>query len=118
MTKKYLLPLCALLAAVPASAAQKDVAEREARIPLLSYGTVRDFRPIDNDTVFFRAGRRWYRAETVGYCQGLRFAHRIGVNSRGMNSLDRFSDLIVEGRRCPIASLVESPAPDPSLRRR
>jgi hypothetical protein len=84
---------------------------REARIPFVNHGGIRDFRPAGRDVVYLQdRGRQWYRAELMGPCLGLPFARAIGVRTHG-SSLDRFGALLVEGQRCHLQSLVAVQAP-------
>ncbi|MGZ8305838.1 MAG: DUF6491 family protein, partial [Allosphingosinicella sp.] len=54
--------------------------------------------------------RRWYRAD-LGHCFGLKWAHRIGYDTRGGINLDSFGAILVDGQRCPIVSLTRSEGP-------
>ncbi|HEU4967766.1 DUF6491 family protein [Sphingomonas sp.] len=109
--RKILIIAAALIAAAPALA-QTDKAEPQASIPFVNHGGVRDFDVVDNDTLYIEdQHRHWYRAELMGYCPDLGFARAIGFETRGPDTLDRFSTLIVRGQRCPVKSLVESGPP-------
>jgi hypothetical protein len=108
MPGKILLAALALASAVPVAAA----APKEARINFVDHGGIRDWRVVDRDTLLIRGrGNRWYRAELFGPAWGLNYAHTIGFDTRFGGTLDRFSALIVEGRRYPLRSLVEVEAP-------
>jgi len=110
--KKILLPLCALLSAIPATAAPPAPQEREVSISFLRFGAIRDFRPVGNDVVYFQGEQRiWYRATLAGPCFNLPGAIRIGLDSRYGNVLDNTTSLLVEGERCRIQSLVRSGPP-------
>ncbi|MDP8994597.1 MAG: DUF6491 family protein [Pseudomonadota bacterium] len=116
MTKIF-FPLAAALALTGAPAAAQSVEEpaaEEARIPFLHIGRMRSFRAIDQNTLYVRVSRReWYRVTTLGPCPSLPWAHYIGVDTHGASAFDRFSTLVVEGERCPVASVVRS-GPPPS----
>ncbi len=106
-----LLTVAASLMSASAGAAPAQIGE-EARIPFVNFSSIRTFKAVGRDTVYFEDLRRqWYRATLFGPCLGLPFAQHIGVDNRGTHSLDRFSAIIVEGQRCQIQSLVKSGPP-------
>ena len=101
----------AALAPVPAAAREPAIGE-EASIPFVNLNSIRTYRAIDRDTIYFQdLRRRWYRGEVIGSCLDLPFAEAIGVETRGINRLDRFSSILVRGQRCQLTSLVRSDAP-------
>ena len=112
MRKPFLL-LAALGAAFSVPAVARDVPiGEEASIPFVNFGSIRNFRAIDRDTVYFQdLRRRWYRGEVIGPCSDLPFAQAIGVETRGVDRLDRFSTILVRGDRCQLTSLVRSEEP-------
>ncbi len=66
------------------------------------------------------ARKQWYYARLQTTCIGLDFAVRLGFETRGTNSLDRFGTIVVprEGS-CAIASLTRSgPPPDAKKNRK
>ena len=106
--------------AAGAQAAAPVQAERplgvEASIPFADSVGIRDFSP-DGDQALWIQGqdRRWYHAELMGRCWGLDSALKVGFVTRGTGSLDRFSQIVVDGARCPISSVKTSaPPPDKS----
>lgn len=104
----------ALLAGIGGAAQAKS--ERpvgvETSIPFASSSGIRNFRADGNSALWIEGQRgQWYRAELMGYCQGLNFAWNIGFDTRGSMSLDRFGRIVVEGRHCPISSLKTAAAP-------
>lgn len=112
--KTFLLPLLAAAVAAPALAAQPAPGpDREVSIPFVTHPrSIRTFEATDDHTLYLQdRQRRWYRAELGGSCFGLKFAHRIGYDTRGGLSLDRFSRILVEGDSCPIVSLTRSEGP-------
>ena len=116
MTRTFALAAAATLGgALPAAAAQpasQPIAEeREVRVPFLHIGRSRSFRAVDEHTVYLRAGRReWYKLTTFARCINLPWALNIGVDTRG-GALDRTSDLLVDGERCALRSVVRSGEP-------
>jgi hypothetical protein len=123
MTRELLIaPLLALgLAASPAIASPDQPqaeAPAEARIPFVNHGGIRDWRAEDNDTLYVQdRHRQWYKATLMHNAIGLRFANAIGFETRGIDSFDRFSSIVVDGQRIPIQSLVRVEAP-PSRQKR
>lgn len=111
---RTLLATLALAAAVPAVAADRP---EEARIHFVEHGGIRDWRIVDRDTLLIRGrSKQWYKAELFAPAWGLNFAHTIGFDTGPGGTFDRFSSVIVEGRRYPLRSLVKLDAP-PAQRR-
>ncbi len=110
--------LGALALATPATPPAATEPPREARIPFVNFGSVRNFRPVSDDVVYLQDRQRnWYRAQLFGPCFNIRSALRIGVDTRPGGTLDRTSSFIVDGQRCPIESLVHSEEPPRRERR-
>lgn len=121
--KTMLFALAASVAAAtegasPSAARHPEVEQaREARIPFVSLGAVRTFRPVGNDRVYLRDNRRnWYLATLSAPCFNLRSSVGIGIDTRFGNTLDHSSSFIVRGERCPIQSLVRVEGPPPRAR--
>jgi hypothetical protein len=115
-TKFLIAPLLALgLAASPAIAAEEQPeaeAPAEARIPFVNHGGIRDWRAAGSDTLYVQdRHRQWYKATLMHRAIGLPFAQAIGFETRGVDSFDRFSTIVVEGQRIPVQSLVRIDAP-------
>jgi hypothetical protein len=113
--KILLVPSLAAALAVPAFAAppRPNDAPRaeEVRIPFPGL-RIRNFRAESRDVVYLEDHRRnWYRAEVIGPCTELPFAHAIGIDTRGSSSFDKFSAIVVRGERCPLLSLTRSEKP-------
>lgn len=99
-----------------AGAAAADVPppskSEEASIPFFSFGHFRTFQPVDDETLYVEGRpQQWYRVTTLGPCFDLPWANRIGVDTRGSNSFDRFSTLLVDGQRCRVDSVVRADGP-------
>lgn len=105
--------IAALLCAVPALAAapQAKIGE-EARIPFADTTGIRNFHA-ENDHALYIEGQtgRWYYAETIGPCMGLNFATQIGFITKGTGTLDKFGQILVDGRTCQLKSLVNAEDP-------
>ncbi|MBI1188474.1 MAG: hypothetical protein GC206_14270 [Alphaproteobacteria bacterium] len=92
-------------------AADRDAPQ--ASIAFADFGAVRSFRPLGDDAVLLEGTRRrWYRATFFGSCPDLPFAESIAIDSDAAGRIDRFSAIIVRGRRCVFRSLVEVPDPN------
>ncbi|WP_298674842.1 DUF6491 family protein [uncultured Sphingomonas sp.] len=116
MLRPGLFAALALIASAPAFAAQPKDA-KEASVPFVNHGTIDDFRADGDQGVYLRAnGFNWYYARLMGPCTQLPFVEHIGVETRGIDTLDRFSTLIVGHQRCQLTSLVKS-APPPSKKK-
>lgn len=95
-----------------AEAPPHQPAAKEASIPFVDAGSIRDYRAVGRDTLYVQAiGGKWYRATLMNNCLDLPFAQAIGFDARGTNTFDRFSAVIVRGQRCQLTSLVESGPP-------
>lgn len=119
MTKLPFALAAALLAALPAAAQDAPRGPtpgprsgEEARIDFVSFGGIHNFHADGSRGLFLQDRRRnWYYAEVMGACTELPWAHAIGVKTWGMDSLDRFSTILVGRDRCQIANLVHSGPP-------
>ena len=109
-----------LIAAALSAAGPASLPAEEARIPFLSFRSIRTFHPVGDDLIYLQDTRRhWYRATLAGPCFNLNTAIRIAVDTRySGDTLDNTSSFLVDGQRCPIHSLVRSdPPPDRRHRR-
>lgn len=105
----------ATLLALAGTASASDNPQRSSRnasIPFVNHGGIRDWQAPNNRTLYVQSrNRQWFRAELMGPCQGLDFADRIGFHTGPSNTFDRFSSIVVRGRRCHIASLERADGP-------
>ncbi|MFC4314043.1 DUF6491 family protein [Steroidobacter flavus] len=104
-----------LLALVPLSgvlAADKPAAPR-ASIPFVNFGGIRDWQADGDKGLWVEdAHRQWYYADLVGPCVGLDFAYSIVFDAQPMDTLDRFSSVILPGwGRCYFNSFAVSDGP-------
>ncbi len=119
MTCKLLLAAALTAIAAPALAqsgqpapAAPAAAPKETSIPFVRTGNIDDFEADGTKGVWLRTiDRKWYYASVIGPCFNLDFAQRIGVAERGVDQLDQFGTLLVDGQRCSIQSLVASDGP-------
>lgn len=102
-----------LVAAQTSLPAQKH-SSANASIPFLNHGGIQNWRAESDHVLYVQSqAGKWYKAETIGICAGLKFATRVGFDGGPMDTFDRFSTIIVEGQRCPIQSLSRVPGPLP-----
>ena len=105
--------LLILAAALAAPALAEPLGEPpQASIPFANHPrAIRNFEAPSDEIVYLQdRRRRWYRAD-LGHCFGLKWAHRIGYDTRGGINLDSFGAILVDGQRCPIVSLTRSDGP-------
>jgi hypothetical protein len=90
---------------------------REASLPFLRHGAVRDWRADGDKGLWVQSnGRRWYYASFLFPCTGLRFADTIGFESDAADRLDRWSRVRVPGglalgSSCTLRSFTEDEGP-------
>ena len=83
----------------------------EASIPFVNASrSVSDWKADGVDGLWVQdEHRQWYYATLIGPCQGLDYALRVGFETRGPDTLDRFATVIVPGEsRCAIQSFKKS----------
>ena len=106
------LSLAALCAAASPAQTTPPAPGTPATIPFVGHDGIYDFQPDGDRAVYLEdRTRKWYRATVLGPCLGLTFATRIGVETRGTSSLDRYGALLVDGQQCQIDQLVTSGPP-------
>ncbi|MDB5367998.1 MAG: hypothetical protein JWM77_3925 [Rhodospirillales bacterium] len=80
-----------------------------ARIPFFRLN-IDDWKEEDGKAILIRTrDHRYYRAPFMGPCPDLPFATGVGFDTGGGDELDRFSAVLVEGRRCQFQELYEIP---------
>ncbi|MBY8822605.1 DUF6491 family protein [Sphingomonas colocasiae] len=97
----------------PALAAhQAATTDRQATIPFVDLGGIRDWRADGTSGVWIQdAHRQWYHATLMQPAFDLPFVEHIGFATGPISTLDRFSSIVVRGQSYPLASLVKSDAP-------
>ena len=111
--KLIALAVFSMVATAPADAKPKSGGY--ASIPFVNHGGIQDWRSTDDHTLYVQSqGGRWYVAKTMGPCQGLNTAIRVGFDAGPTDTFDNFSNIVVEGQRCPIKSLTRIDGPPPS----
>ncbi|WP_265268407.1 DUF6491 family protein [Sphingomonas lycopersici] len=90
---------------------------KEVNVPFANRN-ITDFRADGRDAVYLQVnGFDWYHAQLMGPCTDLPFAERIGIETRGTDTLDRYATLIVRGQRCQLSSLVKGAPPKKTKKR-
>jgi hypothetical protein len=93
-------------------AEQAEAAGADIGIPFVNHGGIRDWRADGRDAIYLQDRRdRWYRATLMTSCTDLPFAETIGFETRGPDTFDRFSSIVVRGQRCPVETLTRSDPP-------
>jgi hypothetical protein len=108
----FALPASAHAAAAQAAPAYV-VVKQDASIPF-ALRRVTGYRVGQDRSLILDAGHRWYRAELDSFCtRDLRWTHHIRLSPGGIGAFDRFSHVIVDGRRCLVQSVDEIADPRP-----
>jgi len=116
-TLKFVMALGLALGALPASFASTQAnadhdAKLQTSIPFANHGGIRDWRVENNQSLLIEGiGGHWYRAKLMSPAIDLPFADRIGFIAEPSGSLDKFSTVVVRGRRYPIGSLTAAEPP-------
>ncbi len=109
-SKLWIASLVALgLAGAPALAGEPVAAPaaKEARIPFVNHGGIRDWHFADRQTIYVQDSHRdWYKATLMTPVIGWRGEWAVGFETGGINTFDRFSTVVVDGWRHPVQSLV------------
>lgn len=88
-----------------------QIVKQDAKIVFAST-TVRGFQVAEDRSILLDAGPRWYRVTVWNTCRfGLPFVQHIGYRTAATGTLDRFGDLVIEGRVCPIETIDEIAKP-------
>lgn len=91
---------------------------KETSIPFANIHGIRNFETDGNDGLWLEGNnRRWYYATVAGPCWDLDFAQQIGYDTRGSNTFDKFSSILVGGHRCAVLSVVTANKPLPRKER-
>lgn len=95
-------------------AATSGQAEREAYIPFANHGGIRDWQVVDESSVLIQDQRgQWFLAKVMGPAFTLPHSENMGVVTAPSGTLERFSEIVVQGKRYPIVSLTRAAAPTP-----
>lgn len=108
---KRILSLSVLAFAAGSAAAASEKPSGEIVIPFMSSLTNVEWKAASDDSLYLRGPRGdWYFVRTTNRCTRLWAARGIGFQTfRGQ--LDRHGAIMVQGVRCPVASIVRSDGP-------
>ena len=107
------------LAAGSATAATTETAPAETVIPFVSSIRAVEWKAASDDSLYVRGGRgEWYFVRTSNRCTRLRAARAIGFQTSAADQLDRHGAILVQGVRCPVASITASGEPPKKPRRK
>ena len=105
------------LAAAPAAGAGREPGETV--IPFINSISNLEWEAASNDSLYMRGGNGdWYFVRTTNRCNRLRQARAIGFHTSALGQLDRHGAILVQGVRCPVASIVRSEGPPEKPRRK
>jgi hypothetical protein len=89
----------------------------ETAIPFISSLSSIEWKAAGSYAAYIRGGRgEWYLVRTSNRCTRLRAATAIGFETSALNQLDRHGALLVQGQRCPVASVTRSGPPPKKAR--
>ena len=102
-----------LLVALALTTAGTTAAQDRAVIRFADYGGIENWRAGRDGSLLIEARNgNWYRATFHGSCHDLKFAQRIGFVTDVVGNLDKFSSILVDGRRCWFRTFEQVPDPD------
>lgn len=117
MMKRLLLAAAfACAASGPAVAEDQKAQTQDAQPPASAYVVIKEnaTMPFANQITGYQVGKdksliirgpmgRWYRATLFQPCRSdLPWKEHIGIDTRPMNQMDRFTTVTVDGRRCSL----------------
>jgi hypothetical protein len=107
------------LASAAATAAAAERAPGETVIPFINSISNVEWEAASDDSLYVRGGRgEWYFIRTTNRCSRLRQALGIGFQTSALGQLDRHGAIMVQGVRCPVASIDRSDGPPEKPRRK
>ncbi|MFL6844428.1 MAG: DUF6491 family protein [Allosphingosinicella sp.] len=99
------------------SAAAAD-SPRETVIPFVSSIRGIEWQAAGKDALYVRGGKgEWYFIRTMNRCARLQQTLAIGLETSALDQLDRHGAILVQGVRCPVASIAPSDGPPRKARR-
>lgn len=109
---KKMLSLSVLALAAGSAASASETASRETVIPFMASLSNVEWKAASDDSLYLRGPRgEWYFVRTTNRCTRLRAANGIGFQTSRGGQLDRYGAIMVQGVRCPVASIVRSDGP-------
>ncbi len=112
---RHFLSLVVLTLAAGSAAAETPTGETV--IPFMSSLRAVEWKAAGDDSLYLRGGNGdWYFVRTANRCTRLRAARAIGFQTSALDQLDRHGEILVQGVRCPVASIVRSGEPPKKAR--
>ena len=103
--------------ALAASGAGASDRSGETAIPFVNSMSQVEWEAASDDSLYVRGGKgEWYFVRTANRCTRLRAARAIGFHTSALGQLDRHGAIMVQGVRCPVASIVRSDGPPRNVR--
>lgn len=95
-----------------ATAAPVEDPPNQTAIPFVSsIGSV-EWKHAGDEAAYVRGGNgQWYLVRTSNRCTRLRSSPALGFETSALDQLDRHGALLVQGQRCPVASVTLSDGP-------
>lgn len=94
------------------------VTAKDASIPFVNSGSIWDWSADGDSAIYIQdIHRQWYHATLMGPCIDLPFAQRVGFETRGIDTLDKFGAIVVRHQRCAIQTMVKSDPPPSKAKR-
>jgi len=104
------------LAGISATAAS-GAHDGETVIPFVNSISNIEWKAASDDSLYLRGGNGdWYFVRTANRCSRLLVARGIGFQTSALGQLDRHGAIMVQGARCPVASIVRSDGPPKKVR--
>ena len=111
--------LALLLLALGAGCATAEAPRpaNETVIPFMSSLSEIEWQAASDDSLYVRGGNGdWYFVRTTNRCTRLKTSLALGFDVSAADQLDRHGAVLVQGQRCPVASITRSEEP-PKRRR-
>jgi len=100
-----------------AAAMAPATASPEVVIPFVSSIGSIEWKRASDDSLYIRGGNgRWYFVRTTNDCSHLATSLGIGLQTSALDQLDRNGAILVQGQRCPVASITASEGPPRKVR--
>jgi len=94
----------------------RAAAPADITIPFVNHGGIRDWRADGDHGLYVQdIHNRWYYAKLMSPCTDLPYAERIGFETRGVDTFDKFSSVVVRGQSCQVTDLAASAGPPKKL---
>lgn len=110
MRLKLMLVPAAILCGCATAAAEPPPGETV--IPFVSSIKSVEWERASDRSVYIRGGNGdWYLVRTTNRCTRLATSLALGFETSALDQLDRHGALLVQGQRCPVASISRSEGP-------